>query len=224
MANRSFIVYTLDLLSIPEYVIKKGRPHGHRYGKTPEKTEYHLAHNLKKRCIKRKFTGIHDRFLRDSDFRKSMLEKNRDEDVCRKWDDLAVQDHTYRMSESEYFHYRQNWWISLKKSGNTTEPLRKRSDFNQALITLNRSHRESGGKQLRSTPYWKYQQVLPPPDGNGVNPGGLLKNSKKVNKRGCMQGYTIERSNPLFTDLWRKPQTNGFHEFILICYRRIVLC
>ena len=36
VANRSFIVYTLDLLSIPEYVIKKGRPHGHRYGKTPE--------------------------------------------------------------------------------------------------------------------------------------------------------------------------------------------
>ena len=30
VANRSFIEYTLDLLSIPEYVIKKGRPHGHR--------------------------------------------------------------------------------------------------------------------------------------------------------------------------------------------------
>ena len=29
VANRSFIVYTLDLLSIPEYVIKKGRAHGH---------------------------------------------------------------------------------------------------------------------------------------------------------------------------------------------------
>ena len=47
-ANRGVIQYTLDLLSIPNYVIKKGRPHGHRYGKTPEKKEYHLAHNLKK--------------------------------------------------------------------------------------------------------------------------------------------------------------------------------
>ena len=37
VANRGSIEYTLDLLSIPEYVIKKGRPHGHRYGKTPEK-------------------------------------------------------------------------------------------------------------------------------------------------------------------------------------------
>ena len=50
-ANRGVIQYTLDLLSIPNYVIKKGRPHGHRYGKTPEKKEYHLFQNLKKRCI-----------------------------------------------------------------------------------------------------------------------------------------------------------------------------
>ena len=32
VANRRFIEYTLDLLSIAEYVIKKGRLHGHRYG------------------------------------------------------------------------------------------------------------------------------------------------------------------------------------------------
>ena len=34
-AIQQFIKYTMDLLSIPEYVIKKGRPHGHRYGKKP---------------------------------------------------------------------------------------------------------------------------------------------------------------------------------------------
>ena len=33
-ANRGAIQCTLDLLSIPNYVIKKGRPHSHRYGKT----------------------------------------------------------------------------------------------------------------------------------------------------------------------------------------------
>ena len=154
--RRGFIEHTLDLLPIPEYVIK-GRPHG---GKTPEKKD-HLTHNLKKRCIKRRFTGIHDRFLRDPDFRKSMLEHDRDEDVCLKRDDLAEQDFTYRISESEYFHYRQNWWISLNKSGHTGGPLKKRSDFNQALFTLNRLQRESGGRQLRPMPYWKYQQRQP---------------------------------------------------------------
>ena len=30
--NRKFVKYTMDLLSVPEYIIKKGRPHGHRYG------------------------------------------------------------------------------------------------------------------------------------------------------------------------------------------------
>ena len=47
VANRNFIVFTLDLLSIPEYVMKKRRLHGHRYGKAPERKEYHLVHNLK---------------------------------------------------------------------------------------------------------------------------------------------------------------------------------
>ena len=73
VANRSFIVYALDLLAIPEYVIKKGRPHGHRYGKLPENKEYYQANNLKKRCIKRQFKGIHDRFLRDHVFRERMI-------------------------------------------------------------------------------------------------------------------------------------------------------
>ena len=33
--NRKFLEYTMDLLSVFEYVIKKGRPHGHRYGQKP---------------------------------------------------------------------------------------------------------------------------------------------------------------------------------------------
>ena len=135
VADRSFIVYTLDLLSISEYVIKKGRPHGHRYGKAPENKEYYLAHNLKKRCIKREFTGIHHRFLRDHVFRETNARKQSRWRCRSKCDDLAEQNHTYRMSESEYFSLQATLSIS---PGNTTEPLRKRSDFNQALSTLNR--------------------------------------------------------------------------------------
>ena len=40
-ANRGFIEYTMDLLSIPEYVIKKGRSRGHRYGEKPGDKEYY---------------------------------------------------------------------------------------------------------------------------------------------------------------------------------------
>ena len=96
---------------------------------------FHQAHNLKKRCIKRQVKGIHDRFLRDHVFRERMIQHDRDEDVCLNWDDLAEPYFTYRMTE--YFREKQNWWISLNKSGDQG-PLRNRSDFNQALSTLNR--------------------------------------------------------------------------------------
>ena len=46
--NKKFVQYTLDLFSIPNYYIKKGRHHGHRYGKTPGDHEYSVANSLKK--------------------------------------------------------------------------------------------------------------------------------------------------------------------------------
>ena len=159
-ANRSVIEFSLDLLSIPEYVIKKGQLHGHRYGKTPQQKEYLQAHNLKKRCIKKHFKGIHNRFLKDPEFRAAMLEHGRDEEVCIKWDDLADKDCSHYMTEAEYCRYKQNCWISLNKSGNTG-PLRNRSDFNEALSTFNRLHQESGKRLLRPMLHWKYQERHP---------------------------------------------------------------
>ena len=151
----------MDLLSIPEYVIKKGRPHGHRYGKLPGSREYFLANGWKKRCKKRHYEGIHDRFLRDDVFRRRMIENNRDEKVCRAWDVLADEEHTCHMSQEEYFYYRNTWWLHLNKFANDTQPLRKRSDFKQALSTLNRLHQEAGGDQLEPIPCWKYKQWRP---------------------------------------------------------------
>ena len=68
----------MDLLSFPDYVIKKGRPHGHRYGKKPGNREYYTANQLKKKY----FQGIHDRFIRDPEFRNRMIENHRDEEFC----------------------------------------------------------------------------------------------------------------------------------------------
>ena len=69
--------------------------------------------------------------------------------------------------------------------------MRKRSDFSQALSTLNRLHQEAGGHQLE-TRNGDRHRVLPPPGGNGENPGGLPKNSKKVKKEVASKGL---RSN-----------------------------
>ena len=40
---------------------------------------------LKKKCKKRDFQGIHDRFLRDQEFRIRMIESHRDGNLCRRW-------------------------------------------------------------------------------------------------------------------------------------------
>ena len=74
----------MDLLLLPGYVIKKGRLHGHRYGKKPVDKEYYLANQLKKKCKKKKFQGIDDRFLQDHEFRVRVIEHNRDKEVCRR--------------------------------------------------------------------------------------------------------------------------------------------
>ena len=58
--NRKFINYTMGFLRVLEYVIKKGRPRGHRCVKKPGDKEDHLDHQLKKKCKKQKFQGIHD--------------------------------------------------------------------------------------------------------------------------------------------------------------------
>ena len=54
--NKRYLKYTLDFFSILNYYIKKGRPHGHRYGKTGGDHEYFVAISLKKKCKKRDFT------------------------------------------------------------------------------------------------------------------------------------------------------------------------
>ena len=72
--NKKYIKSVLDLFSIPNFYIRKGRPHGHRYGKKEGDQEYHTANQLHKKCKKRQFLSIHDRFIRDAWFRKTMIE------------------------------------------------------------------------------------------------------------------------------------------------------
>ena len=64
--NKKYIKSVLDLFSIPNFYIRKGRPHGHRYGKKERDQEYHTANQLQKKCRKRRFLNIHDRFVRDT--------------------------------------------------------------------------------------------------------------------------------------------------------------
>ena len=98
--NQKFIKYTMDLLPIPDYFFKKGRPHGHRYGKKPGDKEYYIANQLKKKCKKKNFQGIHDRFVRYEQFRSRMIQIGRTEDLCRQMD-IADEDHTHHLTPQE---------------------------------------------------------------------------------------------------------------------------
>ena len=150
--NRKFVRYTMDLLSSPEYVIKKGRLHGHRYGKKPGDREYFSANQLKKRCKKKYVQGIHDR---DPEFRIRMIENHRDEDVCRRWDALADEDHTHHLTAQEYFYFKNKWWLHSNEQGSNTMPLRHRSDFKQSLSTL---QQEAGEEPHVPTYSYKHKQ------------------------------------------------------------------
>ena len=133
-ANHQFINYTMDLLSVPEYVIKKGRPHGHRYGKKPGDKEYYSANQLKKKCKKNFFQGINDRLIRDPEFRNRMIANNRDEELCRNWDALADEDHTHHVTSQEYSLYKSNWWLHSNKQGSNTVRMTHRSDFKKGIV------------------------------------------------------------------------------------------
>ena len=119
------------------------------------------------------------------------------EEVCRRWDALADEDHSYHLSEQEYFYFKNKWWLHLNKSGSDTLPLRKRSDFKQALSSLERLNYTKKLEKNNSRP------LLTGSTNNGnrhrvhLPPGG-----KKVNERGCKRRLVIDRGNPLFTEFW----------------------
>ena len=161
--NLKFVEYTMDLLSIPNYHKKKGRPHGHRYGKKPGDHEYNIANSHKKKCKKKFYLGIHDRFIRDEKFRKNMFDIGRTEEICREMDKLADEDHTHQITREEIRVYRNKMWIRWNTVGSDTMPVRHRPDFKQALLTLRQlKDKEDAAHQQRwqsySSSWWNWQE------------------------------------------------------------------
>ena len=161
--NQKFIKYTMGHLSIPDYVIKKGRPHGHRCGKKPGDREFKIANQLKKKC--KFFQGIHDRFIRDETFRNRMIENDRDEDACRQMDLLTDEDHAHHLTPQEYYHSKSNWWLRSNKTGSNTAPVERRPDCKRALSTLQQlkqkeeeeAQRNQRWAQSSSSSWWSLQ-------------------------------------------------------------------
>ena len=159
--NKKYISSVLDLFSIPNFYIRNGRPHGHRYGKKGCK-EFHTANQLQKRCRKKQYENIHDRFIRDTWFRKTMIELGRSDEVILEMDRLASEDHSHIATEEDIDVYRGNWWIRSNLVDSDTMPIRHRPDFKKALSTLHRlkktedkMHHENWSQS--SSSWWQWQ-------------------------------------------------------------------
>ena len=77
--------------------------------KTEAQKDHFIADNLRKRCIKKGFQGIHDRFQTDLRFRDSQLKIDRTEAKCIEMDEVAQKDFTY--------HYRPRSLRDIRRPG-----------------------------------------------------------------------------------------------------------
>ena len=145
--NRKYISAIFDTFSIPNFYIRKNRPRGHRYGKSPGCKEYFTANQLAKKCRKKKYDSIHDRYIRDKTFRKAMIEVGRSEQMIIEMDKLASEDHTYKASKQEIEFYRGNWWIHTNVAHVDSVPTRYEPEFKSALSTMHRLKRAEDKKK-----------------------------------------------------------------------------
>ena len=159
--NKKYIKSVLYLFSIP---LHQERPATRSQVREEEgDKEYHTANQLQKKCRKREYKNIHDRFIRDTWFRKTMLELGRSEEVIREMDRLANEDHTHIATEEELDVYRGNWWIRSNFVGSDTMRIRHRPDFKRALSTLHRLKKAEdkayyqNWSQSSSSSWWQWQ-------------------------------------------------------------------
>ena len=92
---------------IENYVIKKVRSRGARHGRTEAQKEHFIAHNARRRCLKKKFEGIHDRFLKDSTYCDLQIKIGWTEETCIAMNKLAQEDHSCCPLPEEFDRYRK---------------------------------------------------------------------------------------------------------------------
>ena len=162
--NKKFVQYTMELLSIPNYYIKKGRPTGTATGRsqgiTSTSSRIRSRRNARRSSTWVSTTGSSE--TRSS--ARTRLTIGRTEEICREMDKLADEDHTHHITPEEIRVYKNNWWIRSNTVGSDTMPVRHRADFKQALSTLRQiKDKEDAAHQQRwsqsySSSWWNWQE------------------------------------------------------------------
>ena len=127
--------------------------------------------------------------------------------------------------KKEYFNYKNKWWLHSNKSGSDTLPLRKRSEFKQALSTLERLHQEAGGEQFAPTYSYKHKQWQSAQSSSSTwwkwqDSWWSSWKIRRSRKRGAKSWEGTGR--PVINSTLAKNSEDGFQEFNLFCYRWIV--
>ena len=156
----------LDLFSIPNFYMRRGRSHCHRCGKVLDCKEHHTTNQLQKRSRKKKYDNIHDRFIRDKFFRKTMIELGRSKEIILEMDRFASENHSHIATKAEIDVHRGNWWIRSNVMNFNAMPTRRQPDFKKALSTLYRL------KKARTRSTVKIGHKVHPHGGNGKQTGG----------------------------------------------------
>ena len=99
---------------------------------------------------KKKYEGIHDRFLKDSTYRAPQLKIGWTEETCIAMEKLAQENQSYCPLPEEFERYRKN--------GISHAPMKLRSDFSEAATKMHRLHRKSGEERLAPMPFYRYQK------------------------------------------------------------------
>ena len=223
-ASQNFNKLRKDALSIPHYVIKKRRPHGARHGKTEAQKEYYVAHNARKRCLKRNYEGIHDRFLRDPVYRDSQLIIGWTEEKCIEMDKLAQENHSYCPSSEEFREIEE-------KLVYFTEQIRQKCTDEPPIRLPNSSHnheppppwiwrRATWTNSSLSIPKVAIRRLLHPVPhgGSGMNTGGAHK-LKNVCYFWAHETSSLKEQEDLFWTLTHQETQSGIltiFEFVAV--------
>ena len=80
--------------------------------------------------------AIHDGLRRDPVYRESQLAIGWPEQKCKEWDELANEDHTYKLTLEQKRRYQGQWYLTLNKAGKHG-PMKLRLDYRAAVLMKN---------------------------------------------------------------------------------------
>ena len=160
--NKKYISSVLDLFSIPNFYIRKGRPQVTGTGRKKVAKNSTRQNNFKGGVERNTAKTFTIDLSVTSGFRKTMIELGRSEEVILEMDRLASEDHSHIATQEEIDVYRGNWWIRSNVVNFDTMPTRRQPDFKKALSTLHRlkkaedkAHYENWSQS--SSSWWRWQ-------------------------------------------------------------------